>query len=137
MPFNVKTRRAMALWESLLAKPAGQRHGATGFWRASLPKVRAERLLRVAYLPERRFVFEADIDPHGTHTMTSSRIEEYLEHERFKLSGFDPSKSIDQIVEEIRGCIAQGRIVVAFHDARPFDRGIGYTGQNPLWYTSD
>ena len=133
MAFNVKTRLAQALWQVLQERPAGQRHGTTGFWLASLERVRSQGVVRVADLPSSRFVFEADIDPEGTHVMSASRMSEYLEHFRIRtLSGQPLEEPPDATIHR---CLAQGRIVVVFRSARPHDGPMNHTGQNPVWYT--
>lgn len=67
-------------------KAGRKRDGITGFWKASLPRVQNELVVRVADLPDRRFVFGADIDAEASHVMVASRIDEYIEHECVKRS---------------------------------------------------
>lgn len=54
MSFNVKSWLVDAVVDSVLAKPSGSRHGITGFWRASLDRVRNERIV-VAFRNARAF----------------------------------------------------------------------------------
>lgn len=51
------------------------RHGVTHFWLASLKRVQDERLIRIAYMPDRRFVLEAEIDGEATHVMVAERLD--------------------------------------------------------------
>ncbi len=137
MPFNVKSHYALAVCKNVLSKPGGNRDGITGFWKASLHRVQNELVVRVAYLPDRRFVFEADIDADATHIMVSSRIDEYIEHECLKRSQTHSVLPLDAIRQEMREAIAQGRIVVAFRNAHAFQGNIEHTGRNPIWYTRE
>ena len=137
MAFNIKTRQAHALWAELEEKRAEERDGFSGFWRASLERVREQRLLRVADLDSRRFVFEADIDPAATHAMTMARMDEYRRHEAVKAVDAAYAASLGPLDEAIRRCIAQGRIVVAFRNARAIDDVMEHSGSNPVWYTED
>lgn len=137
MTFNIKSRFALAVSENALARPIGRRHGTTGFWVASLRRVQNERLVRMAYMPEHRFVFEAEIDADLTHVMTLTRIDEYIEHEYLKRLNSKEVLSSDGVRNEIVRCIEQGRIVVAFRNAHAFDGATEHTGQNPVWYTED
>ncbi len=86
MSFNVKSRLADAVVEAALSKPPGQRHGSTGFWKASLKRVLEHRHIRIATLHGHRFLLIAEIDKEKTHVMVPDRLEEYLEHERLKQS---------------------------------------------------
>lgn len=136
MPFNVKSNFALAVCKGVLSKPVGKRDGITGFWKASLRRVQDELVVRMAYLPDRRFVLEAEIDPDATHTMVSSRIDEYIEHECLKRSQTHSVLPLDAIRKEMIEAVEQERIVVAFRNARAFHGDIEHTGRNPVWYTS-
>lgn len=137
MAFNVKSHYALAVCRSVLSKPVGERNGITGFWKASLARVQDELVVRVAYLPDRRFVFEADIDADATHIMVSSRIDEYIEHECLKRSLSHSVLPLDAIRKEMREAVEHGRIVVAFRNARAFQGDIDHTARNPVWYTKE
>ena len=137
MAFNIKTRQAHSLWAELEAKPEIDRDGFSGFWKASLERVRGERIVRVADIDSRRFVFEAEIDPAETHTMTMARFNEYRAHEEVKAVDAAYAASLGPLDRAIRDCIAQGRIVVAFRNARAADGELDHVGSNPIWYTDD
>ena len=136
MPFNVKSNYSLAVCKNVLSKPVGKRNGITGFWKASLPRVQNELIVRVAYLPDRRFVFEADIDADASHVMVASRIDEYIEHECVKRSQAHSLVPLDAIRKDMIAAIAGERIVVAFRNARVFQGDIEHTARNPVWYTS-
>ena len=136
MAFNVKSNYALTVCESILSKPPANRHGITGFWIAALRRVQDERLVRLAYMPEHRFVLEADIDAAGTHVMVRSRLDEYIEHELLKRSRESEPQSMDNIRAVLQRCIDQRRLVVAFRNARPLDGDINHAGQNPVWYSA-
>jgi hypothetical protein len=91
----------------------------------------------MAYLPDRRFVLEADIDADATHVMVSSRIDEYIEHECLKRSQTHSLLPLDAIRKEMREAVAHERIVVAFRNARAFQGDIEHPTRNPVWYTSE
>jgi hypothetical protein len=104
-------------------------------WPTGLSRVQKQGLMRIAYMPDRRFVFDAEIDPDGTHIMVPERMDEYMEHELLKRSQTNEALKLDVIRSELEQCIKQGRIVVAFRNARAIHADTGYTGQNPVWYT--
>jgi hypothetical protein len=133
MAFNVKSTWALAL--AGLSRP--NRDGISGFWRASLPRVQNERIYRLAYISERRFVLEADIDSERTHIMVPDRFDEYLEHALLKRSRNPRLVDLDFLRRAIRKYINQGRIVVALRNARPISGDAGETRRNPVWYTPD
>ena len=134
MAFNVKSTWAVTLANHILSRP--NRDGISGFWRASLPRVQSERIYRLAYIPERRFVLEADIDSERTHTMVSDRFDEYVEHAVLMRSG-PGIVDLESRRRAVRKYIDQGRIVVALRNARPISGDTGETGRNPVWYTRD
>jgi hypothetical protein len=133
--FNVKTRFALTLRDTVLSKPPGQRNAVTGFWVASLARVQDEQLVRIAYLPDSRFVLEADIDPAVTHLMVRDRMDEYIAHELLKRSRETSPVSMDWVKSELEKCIDRRRVVVGFRNARPIDGPIENHGQNPVWYS--
>lgn len=137
MAFNVRSEWARTVARHVMSKPAGRRHGISGFWTASAPRVQGERIFRMAYIPDRRFVLEAAIDPQGTHVMTQSRFEEYVEHEWLKLSQNHRALPLDRIRRDVQTCIDRGRIVVAFRNARYYAGDIDIAGRTPFWYTVD
>jgi hypothetical protein len=137
MSFNVKSRLADAVVEAALARPPGARHGFTGYWVASLRRVLDERVLRIATLNGHHFLLEAQIDPDATHVMRPDRMEEYVEHELLKHSKDKTALSIAAARARMKECITQGRIVVAFKNARPLAGPISSTGRNPVWYEPD
>lgn len=137
MAFNVKSQWARTVARHVLSKPAGNRDGISGFWVSSVPRIQNERIFRMAYLDDRRFVFEAEIDAGGTHVMQQSRFDEYLEHELLKRSQSYHPMELAQLRRDIQDCINRGRIVVAFRNARAFAGDAGDTGRNPIWYTDD
>jgi len=133
--FNVKSRYALAVRNHVIALPAGHRHGITGFWAASAWRVQNERLVRIAYLHDRRFVLEAEIDAEGTHVMVQGRFDEYIAHEVVKRA--DERLPVVELRREIQNCIDRGRIIVAFRNARAIDGDIEYSGRNPVWYSEE
>ena len=135
MPFNLKTRFGVTLRDVVLSKPSGQRNGVTGFWIASLNRVQDEQCVRIADLLERRYVLEGDIDAAATHAMVPARIDEYIAHEMLKRSRDTERVSMDWLKAQMDRCIEQGRLVVAFKNARPIDGPIEHSGQNPVWYS--
>jgi hypothetical protein len=135
MAFNVKSSWAVPLANHILSRP--DRDGVSGFWVASLQRVRDERIYRLAFITERRFVLEADIDSERTHTMVPDRFEEYLEHALLKRSHNPRLVDLDYLRSAIRKYINQGRIVVALRNARAISGDSGETGRNPVWYTRD
>jgi hypothetical protein len=135
MAFNVKSEWADALASHILSRP--NRDGISGFWRASLSRVRNERIYRLAHLRERRFVLEADIDSERAHRMVPDRFDEYLEHALLKRSHNPRLVDLDYLRRAIRKYTNQGRIIVALRDARTISGDPGETGRNPIWYTSD
>ena len=141
MTVNIKFNQALAICKSVLSKPAGERHGITGFWHASLRRVQDQRLIRLADMTHRRFVLEAEIDPAGTHMMVPERMEEYIDHELLKrslnLDGLSPDevhKARDKLRQLLRPC---DRIVIAFRNAHVLGGEIEHRGKNPVWYTED
>ncbi|PYS20755.1 MAG: hypothetical protein DMF72_20075 [Acidobacteria bacterium] len=137
MAFNVKSIWTSTVARNVLSKPAGMRHGMTGFWVASVPRIQKERIVRMAYLPNRRFVLEAEIDAGGTHVMAQSRFDEYLEYELLKRSQGGHPLPVAQLRNDIQTCINRGRIVVAFRNARAYSGNADESGRNPIWYTDD
>lgn len=135
MALNIKTQYALAIRDHVLALPPGHRNGITGFWVAALNRVQSETIIRIAFMNDHRFVMEADIDPRGTHVMVRERIEEYLDHERLKRR--DHPLPDAEMLQKVQNCTNGRRIVVAFRNARAFDRDIHYVGRNPIWYTAD
>ena|SRR5437667_4623871 len=141
MAVNIKFDRALAVCKSVLSRPPRERHGITGFWHASLRRVRNQRLIRLADMPHRRFVLEAEINPAGTHVMVLERMEEYIDHELLKrslnldeLSPDEVHKARDKLREILRPC---DRIVIAFRNAHVLGDEIEHRGKNPVWYTED
>lgn len=137
MSFNVKSRLADAVVQAALSKPAGHRHGCTGFWKASLKRVLEERYLRIATLNGHRFLLLAEIDPEGTHTMQPERLGEYIEHEFLKQSLEQTPLSQSEAEAKVKERLVQGRIVVAFKDARAISGSIETTSRNPVWYEEE
>ncbi|WP_094584968.1 hypothetical protein [Synechococcus sp. BO 8801] len=137
MSFNVKSWLVDAVVDSVLAKPSGSRHGITGFWRASLDRVRNERILRVGTLHGRHFLLAAEIDPIATHVMDLKRLDEYVEHEILKHSNDKDSYSIEAARAHVQECVEKGRIVVAFRNARAFTEAFKSNGRNSVWYEED
>jgi hypothetical protein len=137
MSFNVKSRLADAVVDSVLAKPSGSRHGITGFWRASLDRVRNERILRIGTLHGRHFLLAAEIDPIATHVMDPKRLDEYVEHEILKHSKDKEPHSIQAARAHVQECVEKGRIVVAFRNARAFTEEFKGNGRNSIWYEED
>ena len=86
MAFNVKSERADVVSAHILSTAADGQPAISGFWKASLSRVKTERIFRMAQRPGGNFVLEADIDAGKTHVMTPHRFPEYLEHERLKQS---------------------------------------------------
>jgi hypothetical protein len=125
----------LALAGHILSRP--NRDGISGFWRASLSRVQNERIYRLAYISERRFVLEADIDSEHTHVMVPDRFDEYIEHALLKRSHNPRLVDLDALRRAIRKYINQGRIIVALRNARPIYGDAGDTGRNPIWYTPD
>ena len=141
MTVNIKFNQALAICKSVLSKPAGERHGITGFWHASLRRVQDQRLIRLADMPHRRFVLEAEINPAGTHVMVLERMEEYIDHEllkrSLKLDGLSPDERVkarDNVREILRHC---DRVVIAFRNARALNGQIEHGGKNPIWYADE
>jgi len=64
-------------------------------------------------------------------------IFEYVEHELLKHSRDGVPRPLDDVRALVRGCIEQGRVVVAFRNARATDVETGHVAQNPLWYSID
>src|SRR5438270_13452841 len=85
MAVNIKFDQALAVCQSVLSKPVDNRDGITGFWKVSLRRVQGEHLIRLADMPHRRFVLEAEIDPEATHEMEPERMEEYIDHQLLKI----------------------------------------------------
>ena len=137
MAFNVRSKWAHTVAHHVLSKPAGTRDGISGFWIASVPRIQNERIFRMAFLGDSRFVLEAEIDASGTHVMQQSRFDEYLELELLKRSQSDHPVELAQLRREIQECIDRGRIVVAFLNARAFTEETRYRERNPVWYTND
>ena len=137
MSFNVKSWLVDAVVDSVLAKPSGSRHGITGFWRASLDRVRKERILRVGTLHGRHFLLAAEIDPIATHVMDPKRLDEYVEHEILKHSNDKDSYSIEAARAHVQECVEKGRIVVAFRNARAFTEAFKSNWRNSFWYEQD
>ncbi|WP_216916393.1 MULTISPECIES: hypothetical protein [unclassified Synechococcus] len=134
MSFNVKSWLVDAVVDSVLAKPSGSRHGITGFWVASLDRVRSERILRVGTLHGRHFLLTAEIDPDATHVMDPKRFDEYVEHEILKHSKDKVSYPIQAARAHVQECVEKGRIVVAFRNARAFTEDFRSNGRNSVWY---
>ncbi len=137
MTLNIKSNFALTIAQEALRRSAGERHGITGFWVASLHRVCNERLLRIAHMPQRVFVLEAEIDADATHIMVPERMDEYTEHERLKRAQLNRTLAIDDIRAEMNRCIDQGRLVVAFRNARAIDVHVEHTNRNPVWYTEE
>lgn len=137
MSFNVKSRLVGAVVDAVLAKPSGSRHGITGFWLASLDRVRNERILRIGTLHGHHFLLAAEIDPVATHVMDPKRLDEYVEHEILKHSNDKDSHSIQAARAHVKECVEKGRIVVAFRNARAFTGGFKSNGRNSVWYEED
>jgi hypothetical protein len=137
MSFNVKSRLAEAVVDSVLAKPSGSRQGITGFWLASLDRVRHERILRIGTLHGHHFLLAAEIDPIATHVMDPKRLDEYVEHEILKHSKDKDSYPIEAARAHVQECVEKGRIVVAFRNARAFTEGFKSNGRNSVWYEDD
>ncbi|MCP9826965.1 hypothetical protein KBZ19_00470 [Synechococcus sp. L2F] len=137
MSFNVKSWLVDAVVDSVLAEPSGLRHGITGFWLASLNRVRHERILRIGTLHGHHFLLTAEIDPIATHVMDPKRLDEYVEHEILKHSKDKDSYSIEAARTHVQECIEKGRIVVAFRNARAFTEGFKSNGRNSIWYEED
>lgn len=137
MSFNVKSWLVDAVVDSVLAKPSGSRHGITGFWRASLDRVRKERILRIGTLNGNHFLFAAEIDPIATHVMDPKRLDEYIEHEILKHSNDKDSYPIEAARAHVQECVEKGRIVVAFRNARAFTEAFKSNGRNSVWYEED
>src|SRR5262249_22195706 len=116
LAFNVKSKWARTVARHVLSQPVGSRHGFSGFWIASVPRVQNEGIFRMAYLDDGQFVLEADIDATGTHQMTQSRFDEYLEHELVKRSQSYHPMALNQLRNDIQDCINRGRMVVAFRN---------------------
>jgi hypothetical protein len=135
--FNVKSRLVEAVVDSVLAKPSGSRHGITGFWVASLDRVRHERILRIGTLHGRHFLLAAEIDPIATHVMDPKRFDEYVEHEMLKHSNDKDPFSIEAARAHVQECVEKGRIVVAFRNARAFTEEFKNNGRNSIWYEED
>jgi hypothetical protein len=137
MSFNVKSWLVDAVVDSVLAKPSGSRHGITGFWRASLDRVRNERILRIGTLHGHHFSLAAEIDPDATHVMDPKRLDEYVEHEILKHSKDKVSFSMEAARAHVQECVERGRIVVAFRNARAFTEAFKSNGRNSVWYEED
>lgn len=137
MSFNVKSWLVDAVVDTVLAKPSDSRHGITGFWRASLDRVRKERILRIGTLNGHHFLLAAEIDPDATHVMDPKRLDEYVEHEVLKHSKGKDSYSIEAARAHVQECVERGRIVVAFRNARAFTEAFKSNGRNSVWYEED
>jgi len=137
MSFNVKSRLADAVVQAALSKPAGSRSGCTGFWKASLRRVLEHRHVRIATLDGHRFLLIADIDPENTHVMHPGRLSEYLRHEALKQSLQKKPLSPQEAEVKVKECIVQGRIVVAFKNARAISGALESTTRNPVWYEEE
>mgnify|MGYP001809604615 CR=1 FL=1 len=137
MSFNVKSWLVDAVVDSVLTKPSGSRHGITGFWIASLDRVRSERILRVGTLHGRHFLLAAEIDPDATHVIHPKRFDEYVEHKILKRSKDKDSYSIEAARAHVQEGVEKGRIVVAFRNARAFTGEFKSNGRNSVWYEDD
>ncbi|MCP9850766.1 hypothetical protein [Cyanobium sp. Morenito 9A2] len=137
MSFNVKSWLVDAVVDSVLAKPSGSRHGITGFWLASLNRVRNERILRIGTLHGHHFLLAAEIDTDTTHVMDPNRLDEYVEHEMLKHSKDKDSFSIQAARAHVQECVEKGRIVVAFRNARALTGEFKSNGRNSVWYEED
>jgi hypothetical protein len=132
MAFNVKSKYALLVRDEVLKKPPGKRNGFTGFWVASLKHIEKETTVRIAYMPKGLFVLEADIDHSNTRRMQEKDLDVYVRHENLKQKGKYPREKLEKIV---RRCIRDGRIVIAFRNARSIVKDMNHSGRNPVWYT--
>jgi hypothetical protein len=121
--FNVKSTWAVALADHILSQP--NRDGISGFWVASLPRAQNERIYRLVYIPERRFVLEADIDSERTDVMVPDRFDENVEHALLKRSRIARLTDVDALRRATRKYIDQRRIVVALRNARAISDDAG------------
>jgi len=150
MAMNIKFEDAdaVAVCSAVLSKPAGERDGITGFWRADLARVKNEHVIRLADMSRRCFLLEAEIDSEDTHRMDPKRREEYIDHEivkkQIRLERLSPDErrtARDKIWNNnLQPCVdgkPLPRVVIAFRNARPLSGEIDHLGKSPIWYTKD
>ena len=141
MAVNIKFNEAVAGLAERLSKPAEERHGITGFWRANLRRVQNQQVIRLADMTRGRFLLEAEIDSETTHEMEPERMEEYIDHQLFevqlKLAGRPPDeirRARDNVRELLHRC---DRVVIGFRNARFIAGRIQHLGKNPICKSYD